>query len=1005
MEKKDYSFKFSAKFFGGKLFITLLFCFLSFNLFAQTTIWQEDFTYGNGTTNGQGTPANVLWFTEGIIISNGNYNGGVDVFNNRIYASNTSNTNGRDQWFVSRSNPIEIDDYENISISMLVSSNLNHENTDGVTIQYNLDETGWVNFTTNGQYNGNIITPTTSSVSNLNGNSLRLRVIFNNNNINEIYYVDNILVEGTLKTPINQCDPVASGNTNSDSDNVADICDADDDNDGILDSVEMGSCNSSSSVLNWDAIYTEGGTNQASGDDPYLVNDTPVADGVTVTLNREVSNNITQYHYRINDFFSTNSTYNLYQKAANGGESSHSFSFSEPIYNLAFTLYDVDRDPTGASGTANSGFIDEVVILATTVDGTIHTLTPAEYTLADQTLSSTNTFTAIGADNSNTNMSINGIQAWITNIEIVYRNLTTAPVNTQFQALSISNFTFCKTKRDSDGDGTPDYLDIDSDNDGCLDALEGGDNIQISQVNFLTGEITGSVAANGVPDAVSGSQSVGTSRDYNQRDAQCDDDNDGVPNQDDDCAGFDDSIDSDGDSVPNACDIDSDNDGITDVNENGSECFNTQAQDLNTPAYAENTNLVSNLPLNNLANGLFNFNATLNGSAAWQNGIRIEDNYGPEGKYLYVQPNSTNPTTSTVIYEFDFNQVVNGFSFKSSGFNNADAVEIRAFLNNVPVTVSLSDLSDFSDPTGWTTSTVGDGVKVVSSNTNGGGGVVANNYFTTNISGLIDRVELIAYKNNSNGGAVTMGFSLFKSCTDPLDTDGDGTPDYLDLDSDNDGCNDVIESGGLDVNSDGIIDGSGINANGTVSGASGGYNGLTGNEVIATTITYLAVINNQTVDAGDALTINATSVASNTTVFSGGTPDYTSGSDSSSQLMYEFLIDRGDGNGYVLLQANSPTSIYTDDPISQSEAGDYRVIVTHNNNVCINEIIDFTVTVNYIPIDLSDETQTVDENTVATDTPVLSGTPIGVVTYAITGGTDQGLFSIDPATGEVTLPA
>ncbi|MFD0992812.1 cadherin repeat domain-containing protein, partial [Tenacibaculum geojense] len=56
-------------------------------------------------------------------------------------------------------------------------------------------------------------------------------------------------------------------------------------------------------------------------------------------------------------------------------------------------------------------------------------------------------------------------------------------------------------------------------------------------------------------------------------------------------------------------------------------------------------------------------------------------------------------------------------------------------------------------------------------------------------------------------------------------------------------------------------------------------------------------------------------------------------------------------------------------------------------------------------IDLSDETQTVDENTVATDTPVLSGTPIGVVSYAITGGTDQGLFSIDPATGEVTLPA
>lgn len=38
------------------------------------------------------------------------------------------------------------------------------------------------------------------------------------------------------------------------------------------------------------------------------------------------------------------------------------------------------------------------------------------------------------------------------------------------------------------------------------------------------------------------------------------------------------------------------------------------------------------------------------------------------------------------------------------------------------------------------------------------------------------------------------------------DTDGDGAPDYLDLDSDNDGLLDVFESGGPDVDGDGIID-------------------------------------------------------------------------------------------------------------------------------------------------------------------------------------------------------
>ncbi len=38
------------------------------------------------------------------------------------------------------------------------------------------------------------------------------------------------------------------------------------------------------------------------------------------------------------------------------------------------------------------------------------------------------------------------------------------------------------------------------------------------------------------------------------------------------------------------------------------------------------------------------------------------------------------------------------------------------------------------------------------------------------------------------------------------DTDGDTVPDYLDLDSDNDGKSDLIESGGTDVNGDGLVD-------------------------------------------------------------------------------------------------------------------------------------------------------------------------------------------------------
>ncbi|WP_201293135.1 cadherin repeat domain-containing protein, partial [Tenacibaculum maritimum] len=56
-------------------------------------------------------------------------------------------------------------------------------------------------------------------------------------------------------------------------------------------------------------------------------------------------------------------------------------------------------------------------------------------------------------------------------------------------------------------------------------------------------------------------------------------------------------------------------------------------------------------------------------------------------------------------------------------------------------------------------------------------------------------------------------------------------------------------------------------------------------------------------------------------------------------------------------------------------------------------------------ITLADVNESTPENVAITETPALGGaTPIGVVTYTITGGADQGLFTIDAATGAVTLP-
>ncbi|KQR93695.1 hypothetical protein ASG01_07415 [Chryseobacterium sp. Leaf180] len=61
----------------------------------------------------------------------------------------------------------------------------------------------------------------------------------------------------------------------------------------------------------------------------------------------------------------------------------------------------------------------------------------------------------------------------------------------------------CNT--DTDNDGIPNYLDLDSDNDNCFDAIEGNENVQNSQLN-ANGSIniatTGGVNAQGIPNLV-----------------------------------------------------------------------------------------------------------------------------------------------------------------------------------------------------------------------------------------------------------------------------------------------------------------------------------------------------------------------------------------------------------------------------------------------------------------------------------------------------------------------
>ncbi len=128
--------------------------------------------------------------------------------------------------------------------------------------------------------------------------------------------------------------------------------------------------------------------------------------------------------------------------------------------------------------------------------------------------------------------------------------------------------------QDTDGDSIPDYLDLDSDNDGCFDAIEGAGTFSFVDID-LNGELLAASDANGVPG---GTLQASTSDvlDSTIVSAVCDPDGDGVsyavdPDNDNDgiLDVFEGTTDTDGDGLINSLDLDSDNDGILDVVEFG----------------------------------------------------------------------------------------------------------------------------------------------------------------------------------------------------------------------------------------------------------------------------------------------------------------------------------------------------------------------------------------------------------------------------------------------------
>ncbi|MDA9328917.1 PKD domain-containing protein, partial [Flavobacteriales bacterium] len=315
---------------------------------------------------------------------------------------------------------------------------------------------------------------------------------------------------------------------------------------------------------------------------------------------------------------------------------------------------------------------------------------------------------------------------------------------------------------DTDGDGILNSFDTDSDGDECLDAIEGGADFKLTDIN--NDELAGAIDANGVPLAANGGQNVGSSEDENVKSNEC---------------GCDDN---DNDGVCNAIDLDDDNDGILDVE----ECMTSNFQ-WSTPPQVNGKTAIGKI------NGV---------NYTYTSSINIETT---PSIFAYNRfPTTYNIPNTTVIKNrfisnntITFAQPVLNPTLLFSSIGGGNAVPVR-FSNQVEVLFQSGPVT-IDSPTQLT---------------------AKEGYVILRMNGTFSEISF-DYLANENYVNFTFGADFATFC----DTDNDGTPDYLDTDSDNDGCLDAVEGDAgfklTDVNGNDILAGA-IDANGVPVASAGG---------------------------------------------------------------------------------------------------------------------------------------------------------------------------------------
>lgn len=260
-------------------------------------------------------------------------------------------------------------------------------------------------------------------------------------NINDCYSPYSLVI-ATTSACVDPCDATASGNTDTDGDNVSDICDLDDDNDGILDSIECPV--TLLDILIETSIITRTSNQTLTGTGGEVLN---------ITLSSPTIAYNTQLYY--------GGIFGYWLSDNNPVDEQITFNFDKPITDII--IY--------ATAHSNVTLGSEEMLLD--VNGVQHTFNPTNFnvTLENPQISVDglrilgSTITGDGSFNYTiTNPS------GITSITLHHNVITGDPEGSIYDVRVSGNIL--SSSPDTDGDGMPDCLDLDSDNDGCSDADE-----------------------------------------------------------------------------------------------------------------------------------------------------------------------------------------------------------------------------------------------------------------------------------------------------------------------------------------------------------------------------------------------------------------------------------------------------------------------------------------------------------------------------------------------------